>query len=257
MKDIVLLITGCINPIPNQPYLVLTDPTVRYNQYIQSIQFYLEESSFSKIVFCDNSNTHYCVESQLREMAVERGKLFEWISFQGDNTKIETQGKGYGEGELIDYALQHSELLQNCKVFAKVTGRLIIRNVNTILAGICQKKNKGNYFNRDIYRPYGLDTRFFFVNKTFYISHLKDQYHSVSIEKQNCAIEDLFFRAIQKRDYKSLPFYPRFEGTSGGNGRDYGQESKWKLNIFDILCKNGVFNVIYGCYKEVINKLFY
>lgn len=43
---------------------------------------------------------------------------------------IELCGKGYGEGEIIEYGLKYSELLRGAAYFCKLTGRLKVENIN-------------------------------------------------------------------------------------------------------------------------------
>ena len=56
-------------------------------------------------------------------------KEFEWISFQGNTTKTQEKGKGYGEGEIIEYAINHSQLLAKSKMLMKLTGRFYVKNM--------------------------------------------------------------------------------------------------------------------------------
>ena len=43
------------------------------------------------------------------------------------------QGKGYGEGEIIEYALKNSAFLHSEREFIKLTGRITIENLDAII----------------------------------------------------------------------------------------------------------------------------
>ena len=100
----VLIITGCIQPNPNIPYLILKDSTVRLRQYINCIEFYILNSCFDIIIFGENS-AYFYNDKILKEMAFSKRKEFEWLSFLGDQDMVLKRGKGYGEGEIIKYVL--------------------------------------------------------------------------------------------------------------------------------------------------------
>ena len=106
----------------------LTDVSERLKQYIECIEFYLCKTSINKIVFCENSN--YKFDSRaLYELAKKNNKLLEILQFNGNYSQIVDRGKGYGEGEIIEYALQNSKLFLQSKYFVKVTGRLDRKSV--------------------------------------------------------------------------------------------------------------------------------
>lgn len=248
--ELVLLITGCISPDPTQKFLKLTSPEVRLKQYIDCIEYYIFDSDFKLIVFCDNSNTTFDT-SELHQMAKKNSKEIEILTFMGDTGKTIEKGKGFGEGEIIAFALHNSLLLRKAKAFAKVTGRLKIKNINTIIKNV----RGGNFFNSDIYRIGAIDTRFYICDINYYNRYLRNVYENTSYE-HSMALEDLFRIALDKNHhYKCTRRYPRFEGVSGGSGRNYSRENRCKLLFFDLLCGLGVFTSIYHLYsKSIIRK---
>ena len=127
MDDIILL-TACINP-GGMPFTVVSDATQRLNQYLLALQFYLQNTS-CPIVFVDNSNMD---KTPFLEYESQYGSRLEILSFDGN--KVKTQGKGLGEMEIIEYALIHSKfnLLLDKHRIVKITGRLIVRNINSLL----------------------------------------------------------------------------------------------------------------------------
>lgn len=243
--NICLLITGCISPNKEQSFLFLKDIEERLKQYIDSILYYLRYSSFKMIVYCDNSNFFYDNIDWICSEAERHGKQFEWISFLGDDGKIVKCGKGYGEGEIIEYALENSKLLRESKAFFKVTGRLKVLNIDYILRRI--KSENKNYFNRDIYSGRkGIDTRFYCVNTEFYRNNLLKVYYGLDVV--NRSLENAFWDALKQKEYKNLPAFPKVDGISGGNGRNYAAESKALIAVFSFFCRLNIFNLIFPIY---------
>lgn len=241
-EDFVLLITGCICPNANQPYLLISEPKIRYDQYVDSIVFYIEHTEVKKIVFCESSNYLDFEYEKILKLAKGKNKEFEWLTFQGDNKRIETKGKGYGEGEIIKYALNKSNLLCKANAFAKVTGRLKIKNLDEIMRKI---KWKNNYFNADINSKQGIDTRFYYCQKEFYKTYLIDLYLKCD-EYNKLSLEKVFYATlIRNKEIRNLPLYPIFVGISAGNGNIYSEKGSIKLKIADVLCRFNMFNLFY------------
>ena len=242
--DVVLLITGCICPVKDQAWLCLGDESVRLQQYVASIKFYIDASDVKKIVFCENSGFVYKDCALLVDYADAKGKKLEWLSYKGDESLIRKYGKGAGEDEIYSYALEHSELLKDARSFVKVTGRLIVENINRLINniedGIC-------YFNRDVYRPHykGVDTRFYVADKAFFEQNLLNCY-KIKEKKglQERALEDVFFCLLKGR-YKCLRGFPIIKGVSAGNGRDYSKENNLLIFIFNCFGYLNLFNKLF------------
>lgn len=253
MKKI-LIITGCICPNQNVPYLKLIDSNVRLSQYIDSIKFYIMKSDFNIIIFGENSNYNYNYD-KLEKMALRVGKGFEWMSFLGDKNKVIRQGKGFGEGEILNYILLNSKYRGEIKKFFKITGRLKVININSILKRINENKN---YFNPDINlikylknkKPI-IDTRFYFVQKSYYDNVLKDLYKIVD-DRNDKQLESCFFQAINENGkYDNFPVYPNIIGQCAGNGLNYSEEPLWSKLLFNILS----FFHIFKC--NILFKFWY
>lgn len=54
------------------------------------------------------------------------------LQFDGGNFPAYL-GKGYGELQIIKYAVEHSELLEKCDFIVKITGRYLVENIDTFL----------------------------------------------------------------------------------------------------------------------------
>lgn len=238
----VLLITGTI--ASQSTYMTyLTDVSERLKQYIECIEFYLCETSINKIVFCENSN--YKFDSRaLYELAKKNNKLFELLQFDGDYSQIVDRGKGYGEGEIIEYALENSKLFLQSKYFIKVTGRLIISNIDIL----CKRIDFDRvYFNCNLYYYPSIDTKMYGMPIALYKDTFRKAYYDVN-DKENQYIESIFYNIIKNKQIKVFNFHkcPVFEGISGSCGFNYFDDIvhiRWLINI--------------GCYLNVVNKRWF
>ena len=127
MKHIILL-TSCVNP-NGMPFTALSDINVRKQQYLDALRFYVNNTPLP-IVYVDNSNVDIKEYNVISNIVDDR---LEILSFDGNHDK--EHGKGYGELEIIDYAIKHSNIINsNTNVsIIKITGRLVIVNIMTIL----------------------------------------------------------------------------------------------------------------------------
>lgn len=217
MDDIILL-TACINP-GGMPFTVVSDATQRLNQYLLALQFYLQNTS-CPIVFVDNSNMD---KTPFLEYESQYGSRLEILSFDGN--KVKTQGKGLGEMEIIEYALIHSKfnLLLDKYRIVKITGRLIVRNINSLLK--CDKWHLYPY--KSIVCHVNSDLTF--ADSRIFISLGSFMYLLVKQKKYLNDTKGIYFEHLlcqqikQQKTFTFFPFItePHFEGISGSTGIKY------------------------------------
>ena len=217
MDDIILL-TACINP-GGMPFTVVSDATQRLNQYLLALQFYLQNTS-CPIVFVDNSNMD---KTPFLEYESQYGSRLEILSFDGN--KVKTQGKGLGEMEIIEYALIHSKfnLLVDKHRRVKITGRLIVRNINSLLK--CDKWHLYPY--KSIVCHVNSDLTFadsrIFISLGSFMNLLVKQKKYLN-DTKGIYFEHLLCQQIkQQKTFTFFPFItePHFEGISGSTGIKY------------------------------------
>lgn len=217
MDDIILL-TACINP-GGMPFTVVSDATQRLNQYLLALQFYLQNTS-CPIVFVDNSNMD---KTPFLEYESQYGSRLEILSFDGN--KVKTQGKGLGEMEIIEYALIHSKfnLLLDKHRIVKITGRLIVRNINSLLK--CDKWHLYPY--KSIVCHVNSDLTFadsrIFISLGSFMNLLVKQKKYLN-DTKGIYFEHLLCQQIkQQKTFTFFPFItePHFEGISGSTGIKY------------------------------------
>ena len=217
MDDIILL-TACINP-GGMPFTVVSDATQRLNQYLLALQFYLQNTS-CPIVFVDNSNMD---KTPFLEYESQYGSRLEILTFDGN--KVKTQGKGLGEMEIIEYALMHSKfnLLLDKYRIVKITGRLIVRNINSLLK--CDKWHLYPY--KSIVCHVNSDLTFadsrIFISLGSFMNLLVKQKKYLN-DTKGIYFEHLLCQQIkQQKTFTFFPFItePHFEGISGSTGIKY------------------------------------
>lgn len=213
----VLLLTGCICPSQGVDRLAVADTDTRRQQYLDSLGWALHETPFTQIVFCDNSDTP--APAELLAHAEAAGKQLEWLHFAGDAARTAAQGKGYGEGEIIDYALAHSTLLAQADYFCKLTGRLTVGNIGRFFALADPAKA---YFWANGIRSVAINTWFYGVPKALYQQYYRSAYQQVC-DRENIWLEHCFYKAYCAAGVRGgvMPLYPDIRGQSGSMGTQY------------------------------------
>ena len=243
-KRIVLLITASILP-QEKRFLKLKEPKQRLKQYLDSLRFYIVHTNITRIVLCDNSGYEFPVENMLA-LARKYGKKLEIIQFIGNKEKIAVNGKGYGEGEIIEYSLQHSCLLREAKYFIKITGRIKVTNIDKIIEKMDITKVYMNKVIRNFRRPKKeteIDTILYGIPKGIYATTLADAYMSVC-DKRGIYLEHVFYdRIVQnKLVIYNIPQFPIINGVSGTLGNRYQESIGWERCLYELLSRLSLFN---------------
>lgn len=235
------IVTGTISPAPQMSHLILRDVGERLKQYEESLRFLLCSEAFKKVVFCENSNYGTAELSYLTDIAAENGVELELLSFQGNEEKACIHGKGYGEGEIMDYVFSHSELIRTETYFVKLTGRLKVDNLKSIVSRINLQStyfNISNYTLRDFY-----DTRIYGMPISQFRDYFLDFYDRV-MDEQGMFLETVYTQILHDHNIKVLNFprYPRIVGVSGSSGVVIGY-TEWKCKIKDVLSRLNFYKV--------------
>lgn len=213
-SDICLIITGTIEPPAGVFKLSLSDKNVRRKQYIDSIKYYIQKTKIEKIIFCDNSDA--LEEIELKMLALKYNKEFEWISFKGDNSSVVKQGKGFGEGEIIKYIFENSMIIKKCRMFVKVTGRLIVKNIDTVI-----NFTTNDFFYCDFQQNI-VYTHFYVMPIDMYKLYFMNAYNYVN-DRDGHFLEHCFYNVRINNSIQTKQFiiYPNITGISGSTGERY------------------------------------
>lgn len=223
-NDAVILLTACINP-NGMDYTVVQDPIIRRKQYCEALNYYLTKHDF-KIVFVENSLYDM---SLLYSDEISKGSM-EYLTFDGNRYNKEL-GKGYGEAKIIEYAFKNSEFIKQATCVIKITGRIIVKNLNTLWSLIRNKvDNRQDFVALSLYRDLIFaDSQIFFANHSFYLKFLahKDEIN----DSKNVFFEHILvsvLKAMLKNNLKVIdfPVAVRLDGFAGSTGIKYSSSIK-------------------------------
>jgi len=237
------------------PNTSLTDAKQREMQYIDSISFFIKESPMTKIIVCDNSGYRY--PQSLYSMAALQHKKIELLSFNGNKELVARYGKGYGEGEILEFVLSNSELIKQVEGFLKITGRFKLVNITRLL----QHASHGeNYFMPvSLLRPRWMvprearrcvDVRVYYVTTAFFREVLLTAYRKV-------ADQDIYFLehayhdalAMQPGAVRCFSTAPEMTGISGTGGWALKERNWWKKGLAKFAFFLGYIRPVYRATK--------
>lgn len=162
--EIVLLLTATVTPQFNY---MAHNASMRLNQYITAIKWYLENTPF-RIIIGENSACYNLKDN----FDVKYSKRMELICYQETNT---TRTFGYNEMLILRNVYERSIFLKDAKLVFKITGRLIVPNVMWHVAQL-RRIGGGNFIAADLhYNLDYIDSRFFAFTVSRYSDILKEE----------------------------------------------------------------------------------
>lgn len=197
-------------------HTALTDTQSRIDAFAWSLEQWCKSESINQIVICDGSNYNF---SAIANAVNRSNKKIECLHFHNDAQKVAQQGKGYGEGQIVEFALRNSELLNSSQTFAKCTGRLWVKN-HALCLKLFKKPASFNLIGRR--RVSFVDTRFYIADKKFYEEKLVKAHLKVD-DDNGYYLEHSFADCLKGFNTRSLTFTcpPVIKGTSGSTGQVY------------------------------------
>jgi hypothetical protein len=221
MKLPPLLLTSAVI-VGDEQSVKLIDPEKRVKHTIESIEKWLTIAPALDIVICDGSGYDYTMSLGKRFPK----KRIETLSFSIKGDLIKKYGKGYGEGEIIRYAIRTSKILSNSPYFAKCTAKLWVNNFNLCVKQwngdlLCYGKFQNVFSIREtVFKE--IDTRFYIASVKFYTEHLLNLHLGIT-EKSPDGIEVMFKNFIETSGAKNILFSlpPLIGGMGGGSGVYY------------------------------------
>jgi hypothetical protein len=219
----VVLITTAINPPPGVPHLKLVNGTCRLVASRAAVLFWAL-SGISKIVIVDATN-YPVLSNDDMFMLVSTGVKVEQLYYQQDLILVQQRGKGYAEARLLEYALEHSELLKSESSFYKCTGKVFCRNFSVINKFIVERGISNSFWqhhdDRVGFDTTYIDTRFYLTSREFARDLLVPKF--LEADDRVKAIETCCYQLIKPRYDQSLSPRPRLMGLAGGSGQWYNE----------------------------------
>ena len=216
-----ILITSSIKP--HDTGVKLLDPQKRLFHAIESIEQWIRVAPESRLVLCDGSGFDF--DPIVRERFPKA--IIECLKFNNDKANISIYGRGYGEGEIIKFALNNSQLLGEAIAFTKCSSKLWVENYAMCARNFddsCAFQGVfGDVFS--VTKPIVLtqvDTRFYFVTKAFYLTNLINAHKAIDL-KNGRGLENVFFEILidLKQANFLLPTPLQIRGVGGGIGTYY------------------------------------
>ncbi|MGE8427226.1 MAG: hypothetical protein ACN6O7_05095 [Sphingobacterium sp.] len=233
-----ILLTGCIDP-KGMILTALQNNEDRKLQYVTAIRYYLKETDFP-IVFVENSGTDISNEFD----DVEKKRL-EFITFS-NNEYDRNLGKGYGEMLILMKAVEQSKYINNAEFICKITGRYIIKNINSLLQSY--KSEKIDIYGLQKFNFQFVDSRIFIAEKSFYSDFLFQFLDSLNDSEgvyfEHCLSKATLLAMASGKSFMPFKCLPWIVGQSGTDGNFYNS------SIFHWLPRNLIQRA-----KYILNKI--
>ena len=144
------------------------------------------------------------------------GVRIEQIHYQQDSEMISRKGKGYGEGKLVEFAVQNSRLIAQSGSFFKITGKTYVRNFLDLYKLINEFKVSTMVWKHiedgELAKPWA-DCRFYYVSKEIALEHFVPAYLEADDAAASC--EYFIFLYLEKNLSKGKSPRPLVTGFSG------------------------------------------
>ncbi len=239
-----LVMTSAIET-PQLLFLKVQNHDIRLFQTLCSLLAWLREPSIGIIVLCDGTMASFDF-SPIVSYARKLGKTIEVLRFK-ESDDVMAYGKGYGEGQVMRYAIEHSVHLSENTNFFKVTGRTYVRNFQSICSSLVVESvafsTMDNQLRRNplsrvrhwisvnvLMRSANADTskalwtQFYKMNVGFYKKHLLESYRNVR-DNDGYYLEHAFYDSLNNVSYASIAESIDVIGISGTSGRPYSAEN--------------------------------
>jgi hypothetical protein len=223
-----ILLPSCV--IVSDHSVSLKDQDSRIRLTLESIEKWLAISPDLRLVICDGSNFDFSKIVLEKFPAAD----IECLYFRNNAEMVKLHGKGYGEGEIVNYALRNSVTLGESDFFAKCTSKLWVENFLDCLAcwngRILCKGYFSDVFSFKKTRFDYVDTRFYLADKSFYLKYFDSTYFNVGGE-QGLSLEHCFRDVILKENFSKVLFNvpPVICGVGGGAGTYYKNNLKRRI----------------------------
>lgn len=224
---IALLLTATLNP-GRTPSVKVSSPEERLRDYRLAARRWLRKAHlFAERILLENS-----AHSSMASLRDEFGDEFTIISFTG-NDGADQRGKGYGEAAMLERL--STEVSVKSDYLLKGTGRLYVRNIETLLRGLRAGPDIVVRVSRDLSFA---DSRLFAVRASLTEELFAGLQEGVD-EAEGIYLEHALARRVMKLASEgvriaSWPGPPYYVGRSASTGERYDSIAKtlrWPLQV--------------------------
>jgi hypothetical protein len=216
----VLVLTSAVNV--SAPNTFIIEKNQRVRRVTLAVKMFQNVYPTMRIVVCDGSGYDFGPD-------LGANPNLEVLSFNYDANEVILRGKGFGEGEILRYAILHSIFVGTAESVVKLTGGLFVSN----LAACVKDSQDIQFYPKTIgkipffgFRIHQIDTRLLLFSKSAYWSYLSEIHLQVR-DRDNYFLEDAYFDAFLSKDLfdkkNIIRRAPKFQGISGSTGYEYGK----------------------------------
>ena len=204
------------------PFTAIENTSFRIDRVLWGVRRLLETYPKFEIAVCDGTGFDF---SDL--FTVKESSRIEVLFFENSKDKVKSYGKGYGEGEILEYVMDNSKKAEKFTRYIKITGGLHVTNLSRIVT-----INTDFQFNPKIEVRNGIprpritsvDTRVLFFSRFGYDKYLRGVHTQVR-DFEGVYLEHTVLKSILKSGpiHKSSIFVasPKIVGVSGSTGKSY------------------------------------
>lgn len=223
MRSIPVLLTSAIRV--SASHTALQDEQLRLALTLDSVRRWQRTPGVSAVVVCDGSG--FDLSAHLSAQDKAHGVPVECLSFRNDVARVRAQGKGFGEGQIVEHALSHSQHLRDAPVFAKCTGKLWVANFPACLARF---EGQAAFDIRGLRTIRCVDSRFYIVTRALYDQQLRHVHAEVQDDQghflEHCLMDGL--HPLPPSAFVMLPS-PDVRGVSGSDGKLHAPGWGWRV----------------------------
>lgn len=201
----------------------LQDPGERERLALESIQAWRRIAPHNPLVLCDGSDFDF----QTHVAALPGSGAVECMHFQNDVQRVQQQGRGYGEGEIVRHAIEHSKLIQAAGCFAKCTSKLWVQNFASCMqpwnGQLLMKAVFNNVFSLRKHATLAyIDTRFYAMDVSTYRQHFLRAHEAIRAN-DGYGLEESFRDIFLEKQLQGCLMNPPpvICGVGGGTGVYY------------------------------------
>lgn len=200
---------------------------VRLRDYVGALESWItQQDTIRSIVFVDNSGYPLDALQDVVDRHAAAGKHVELHSFRTTGYSS-TNGRSFGELDIMRTALERSSLMRNATHFAKVTGRVFVPNIDAIMSRLAHDFDLVGCLSHNLT---WLETvcvlfrRELFAERLlpFALAHVNDQSgHHIERVLASASLQSI---ADGCRWYP-FPVQPRIKGVRGIDGQRYSSSA--------------------------------
>ena len=225
-SEIPVLVTSSV--VAHDASVRLRDTDERLRLAMESVAEWLKIEPRQPLVLCDGSSFNF---TKLVQKAFPKARI-ECLPFENPQELVRQFGRGYGEGEIVRYALHHSHFISEANCFAKCSSKLWVKNFHE-----CMQWWNGDFLCKGVFlevfsplkktKLHHIDTRFYVASKSFYELHLMDAHQKINVEA-GYGLEECFRDVLMQSSIRGvlIPVPPLIQGVGGGTAKYYQNSTR-------------------------------